>query len=135
MDLDYDFLELLQYRTQKLITEDLLELKLHTVEGKVTEEAQEAKHPKSFNIKQLTQGFSMDQYELPLLKLRIQTIKISYGVRSHSQCYCLLQIDLLKKKKKATWEDKAETKKQEGRPHTELILLSTETNGRLLQTW
>lgn len=39
------------------------------------------------------------------------------------------------KEKRATWEDIAEIKKQDGRPHTELILLSTETSGRLFQTW
>jgi hypothetical protein len=77
-----------------LITEDILELKSRKVKDKVTKEAQEAGQPKRFNIKQLAQGFSTDEYELPWLKLRIQTVKISYGVRSHSQCYCLLQFDL-----------------------------------------
>lgn len=94
LDRVYDFQELLQYRTQKLVTEDILELKSHKVENKVTEEAQGAGQPKRFNIKQLAEGFSIDEYELPWLKLRIQTIKISYGVWSHSQCYCLLQVDL-----------------------------------------
>jgi hypothetical protein len=42
---------------------------------------------------------------------------------------------IYKEKKTATWEVNAEIKKQDGRPHTELILLSTETSGRLLQTW
>ena len=125
LDLDYDFQELLQYHTQKLITEDILELKSLKLEDKVTEEAQEPAQPKRFHIKQLAEGFSMDDYELPWLKLRIQTIKISYGVRSHSQaivCYKLTY----KEKKTATWEDNAEIKKQDGRHHTELILLSTE---------
>jgi hypothetical protein len=48
LDLDYDFQELLQYRTQKLITEDILELKSHKVENKVTEKAQEAGQPRGF---------------------------------------------------------------------------------------
>jgi len=93
-DLDYNFQELLQYHTQKLSTEDILEPKSHKVEDKDTEEAQEAGQPKRFNIQQLTEGFSMDEYELLWLKLRIQTIKISYGVRSHSQRYCLLEVNL-----------------------------------------
>jgi hypothetical protein len=46
LDLDYDFQELVQYHTQKLITEDFLQLKSHKVEEKVTEEAQEAEQPK-----------------------------------------------------------------------------------------
>ena len=107
LDLDYDLQELLQYRTQKLITEDILELKSLKLEDKVTQEAQEAGQPKRFHIKQLAEGFSMDEYELPWLKLRIQTIKISYGVRSHSQaiaCYMLIY----KEKKTATWEDNVE---------------------------
>jgi hypothetical protein len=52
LDLDYSFQELLQYCTQKLITEDILQLKSHKVEDKVTEEAQEAGQPKRFHIKQ-----------------------------------------------------------------------------------
>ena len=103
------------------------------MEDKVTEEAQEAEQPKRFHIKQLAECFSMDECELPWLKLRIQTIKISYGVRSHSQaiaCYKLIY----KEKKIATWEDNMEIKKQDGRHHTELSLLSTQTSGRLLQT-
>jgi hypothetical protein len=69
-------------------------MKSHKVEDKVTWEAGQ---PKRFNIKQMAEGFSMDEYELPWMKLRIQTIKISCGVRSHSQCYCLLQVDLQRK--------------------------------------
>jgi hypothetical protein len=49
---------------KKLINEDFLELKSHKVKDKITEEA---KHPKRLNIKQLTEGFSTDQYELPWL--------------------------------------------------------------------
>jgi len=51
-------------------------------------------NPKGFtSSKQLAEGFSMDEYELPWLKLRIRTLKILYGVRSHSQaiaCYKLI---------------------------------------------
>jgi hypothetical protein len=67
-NLDYNFQELLQYCTQKLSTEDILELKSHKVEDKVTEEAVQ---PKRFNIQQLAKGFSIHEYELFSLKLRI----------------------------------------------------------------
>jgi hypothetical protein len=65
LDLDYDFQELLQYRTHKLITEDILELKSHKVEDKVAEEAEEVRQPERFNIKQLAEGLSINEYELP----------------------------------------------------------------------
>jgi len=75
LDLHYNFQELLQYHTKKLITEDILQLKSHKVED-VTEEAQEAGQPKRFSIKQKAEGFRMDKYKLSWLKLRIQTIKM-----------------------------------------------------------
>jgi hypothetical protein len=78
-DLDYNFQELLQYHIQKLNTEDIPELKSHKVEDMVTEEAQEAGQPKRFNIKQLADGFSMDEYELLWLKLSI-TYLLTYSM-------------------------------------------------------